>query len=134
MRIFVTSLQRIIVNKSSSFPLFIVNANSVIFVQLYDTASGKHIADLRKPRYGGYPVTSLKWHPYEYHILYAATCQGNVYALDTKELTCKTVASGIIIYLSHDNCAWYSDLPSKLCVILYMAYILFEFVVRDLSK
>ena len=63
-------------------------------LQLYDTASGKHIEDLRKPRYGGYPVTSLQWHPYDHHILFAATCQGNVYALDTKTHSCTTVVKG----------------------------------------
>jgi len=60
-------------------------------MRLYETATGKHIEDLRKPRYGGYPVTSMAWHPYDNHILFAATCQGNVYSMDTKSHSCTTV-------------------------------------------
>jgi len=63
---------------------------------LYDTASGKHIEDLRQPRYGGFPVKSLRWHPYDHHILYGATCNGMIYALNVKSHTCTAVVSGML--------------------------------------
>ncbi|KAF6029641.1 hypothetical protein EB796_012050 [Bugula neritina] len=62
-------------------------------MRLYDTASGKHIEDLRQPRYGGFPVKSLRWHPYDHHILYGATCNGMIYALNVKSHTCTAVVS-----------------------------------------
>jgi len=45
--------------------------------------------------YRGLPVRGLKWHPRNHHILFAAACDGGIYALDTNSLSCTKVAQGI---------------------------------------
>lgn len=66
--------------------LVVGTANEAI--RMYEVASGRHIADLRKPRYGGFPVTSLRFHPINQKTLFASTCEGLVFSCDTTSFTC----------------------------------------------
>lgn len=54
-------------------------------IMLYDSSTGKKIADVRKSRYGGYPIMVLRFHPKKPNIIYAGTSEGQVLSCDISD-------------------------------------------------
>lgn len=59
--------------------------NNLTLFQLYDTATGKKLPDIRKSRYGGYPIMVLRFHPKNPNIIYAGTSEGQVLSCDISD-------------------------------------------------
>lgn len=54
-------------------------------IRLYETATGRKLPDVRKSRYGGFPIMVLRFHPKNPGILYAGTSEGQVLSCDVSE-------------------------------------------------
>lgn len=52
---------------------------------MYETATGKKLPDIRKSRYGGYPIMVLRFHPKNPKIIYAGTSEGQVLSCDISD-------------------------------------------------
>ncbi|WAQ97650.1 hypothetical protein MAR_030340 [Mya arenaria] len=52
---------------------------------LYNTAKGTKLPDLRKTRYGGYPIMCLRFHPKNPKILFAGTSEGQILSCDISD-------------------------------------------------
>ena len=57
----------------------------ILFFQLYETATGRKLPDVRKSRYGGFPIMVLRFHPKNPSIIYAGTSEGQVLSCDVSE-------------------------------------------------
>ncbi|XP_052786380.1 uncharacterized protein LOC128221815 [Mya arenaria] len=54
-------------------------------IRLYNTAKGTKLPDLRKTRYGGYPIMCLRFHPKNPKILFAGTSEGQILSCDISD-------------------------------------------------
>lgn len=54
-------------------------------IKLYETRTGKKLPDIRKTRYGGFPIMALRFHPKNNNHIYAATSEGQVLDCDISD-------------------------------------------------
>ncbi|KAL4239912.1 hypothetical protein ACF0H5_000711 [Mactra antiquata] len=54
-------------------------------IRLYETATGKKAPDIRKSRYGGYPIMVLRFHPKNPNLIYAGTSEGQILCCDISD-------------------------------------------------
>lgn len=54
-------------------------------IRLYETSTGKKLPDVRKSRYGGYPIMVLRFHPKNHSLLYAGTSEGQILSCDLSD-------------------------------------------------
>jgi len=68
-------------------------------IRLYETATGQKLPDVRKSRYGGYPIMVLRFHPKNPSVIYAGTSEGQVLSCDISDF----VNDGQVDYTSIDS-------------------------------
>lgn len=54
-------------------------------IRLYETATGRKLPDIRKSRYGGFPIMTLRFHPKNPALMFAGTSEGQVLSCDVSE-------------------------------------------------
>ncbi|KAH3872444.1 uncharacterized protein LOC127868775 isoform X3 [Dreissena polymorpha] len=54
-------------------------------IRLFDTATGVKLPDIRKSRYGGFPIMCLRFHPKNPSIIYAGTSEGQILSCDISD-------------------------------------------------
>lgn len=65
-------------------------------IRLYRTKDGKAMPDIRKTRYGGFPIMVLKFHPRNPQIIYAGTSEGQVLSCNISDFYEKSQQAGDI--------------------------------------
>lgn len=54
-------------------------------IRLYECSTGRKLPDVRKSRYGGYPIMVLRFHPKNPKLIYAGTSEGQILSCDISD-------------------------------------------------